>query len=365
MRHMQNSDFLENDFFDFSPGGFVPASRGGAGNPANADGDYSLTATLVSRLTDGDDDGNTRQDNDGGDDAATVEWVAASRDDAPAANAAAPVEIDYQIDFGEAQADFSWTGDVAEIGARTLRRYTSGSDDGSGFNINIVFRGTWSTDLQQAFIDASELFSEMITGDVPDEVFRNRPIDDVKIVAKISDIDGPGGILGQAGPQAYRTDTFIPVKGTMEFDVADAENYDAIGMFNDIVWHEMAHVLGMGTMWNNMGLVDNGPGGTKEFNGTNANIAFAAEFGAGPVSIETEGGPGTAGGHWNEDGSDGFAFENEIMTGFIDPSGNYLSNTTVAAFEDMGYETVFDAGDPLAATSGLDLSIFNDHISVA
>ena len=109
-------------------------------------------------------------------------------------------------------------------------------------------------------------------------------------------------------------------------------------------------------------VTDNG-NGTFDFNGTNVAAAYAAEFGGSGPSIETEGGGGTAGGHWNEDGSDGFAFENEIMTGYIDVTGNYLSNTTIAALEDMGYETVFDINNPLDATSGLDMSIFTDHLA--
>lgn len=240
--------------------------------------------------------------------------------------------------------------------------YVSGNSDGSGFNIEIVFEGSWTAALQQSFVDASELISDIILGDIGDVFFRGKTIDDLRIEATLSDIDGSGGILGQAGPTAYRTADFLPAMGIMEFDTADAEAYDAAGLFNDIVFHEMMHVLGFGTMWDNMGLLANGPGGTLEFTGVNAATAFALEFGAGPVSVETDGGPGTAGGHWNEGGSDGFAFGNEIMTGYINAGGNYLSNTTIAALEDMGYDTVFDAADPLTATSGLNLSIFSDNM---
>lgn len=246
-------------------------------------------------------------------------------------------------------------------GETLLSSYTSGSGDGSGFNIEVIFKGTWTEALQQCFVDAAELISSIILGDVAGVRFRGSVIDDIRIDATLSDIDGPGGILGQAGPTAYRTADYIPATGIMEFDSADAETYDAAGFFNDIVFHEMMHVIGFGTMWDLMGLVAEGAGGTLEFTGINAAIAFAQEFGAGPVSVETEGGPGTAGGHWNEGGTDGFAFGNEIMTGYIN-SGNYLSNTTIAALEDMGYDTVFDPNDPLSATAGLDMTIFNDHM---
>ena len=216
---------------------------------------------------------------------------------------------------------------------------------------------------------AADLISSIITGDIADArvpgfgIFRSNIVDDVRIDASLADIDGSGGVLGQAGPTAYRTDSLLPATGIMEFDVADAADFDAINMFNDIVFHEMMHVLGFGTLWEAMGLVTNNGNGTSDFNGANVATAYAAEFGGSGPSIETEGGPGTAGGHWNEDGSDGYAFENEIMTGYIDVTGNYLSNTTIAALEDMGYETVFDASNPLDATAGLDLTILNDHLA--
>lgn len=246
--------------------------------------------------------------------------------------------------------------------------YVSG--DAGGFNIQIDFRGfNWTDDLKQGFIDAAELISDIILGDIADArvrglgILRSNVVDDVRIDASLSNIDGAGGVLGQAGPTSYRTGSLLPATGVMEFDIADSEDFDAINMFNDIVFHEMLHVLGFGTLWEAMGLVTENGDGTLDFNGTNVATAFAAEFGIGAPSIETEGGSGTAGGHWNEDGDDGYAFENEIMTGYIDVTGNYLSNTTIAALEDMGYDTVFDPSDPLNATSGLDLTIFNDHIA--
>src|SRR3712207_7394171 len=34
-------------------------------------------------------------------------------------------------------------------------------------------------------------------------------------------IDGPGGVLGQAGPDYVRGGSYLPVHGVMEFDTAD------------------------------------------------------------------------------------------------------------------------------------------------
>lgn len=247
---------------------------------------------------------------------------------------------------------------------RITDTYISGSADGSDFNIQIDFRGQWDETLKQSFIDAADLLSTIIVGDIDDAqvpgfgILRSNIVDDLRIDAYLSDIDGSGGVLGQAGPRSYRTDSLLPATGLMEFDVADASDFDDIGMFNDIVFHEMMHVLGFGTLWEAMGLVQENADGTLNFLGENALTAYAAEGGGNtPIQIETDGGSGTAGGHWDDE-----LYDNEIMTGYINTEGNYLSNTTIAALEDMGYDTVFDPTDPLAATSGLDLTIFNDHI---
>lgn len=247
---------------------------------------------------------------------------------------------------------------------RITDTYISGSSDGSDFNIQIDFRGQWDETLKQSFVDAADLLSSIIVGDIEDAqvpgfgILRSNIVDDLRIDAYLSDIDGSGGVLGQAGPRSYRTDSLLPATGLMEFDVADASDFDAIGMFNDIVFHEMMHVLGFGTLWDAMGLVQENADGTLNFLGENALIAYDAEGGAGsPIQIETDGGSGTAGGHWDDE-----LYDNEIMTGYINTEGNFLSNTTIASLEDMGYDTIFDPTDPLAATTGLDLTILNDHI---
>ena len=53
------------------------------------------------------------------------------------------------------------------------------------------------------------------------------------------------------------------------------------------------------------------------------------------VPLEADFGAGTAFSHWDED-----TFKNELMTGFINED-NIYSDMTVAALEDMGYDTVW------------------------
>ena len=51
------------------------------------------------------------------------------------------------------------------------------------------------------------------------------------------------------------------------------------------------------------------------------------------VQVEQDGGAGTRDSHWDEE-----TFGNEIMTGYINISGNYLSDMSIASLGDLGYE---------------------------
>ena len=242
-----------------------------------------------------------------------------------------------------------------------LTTYTSGGERATSYNIDIEFSGTWTAELQQAFIDAAEFLSKIILGDVTNTT---GGIDDIVINASLIAIDGSGGVLGRAGPTSIRGGTYLPATGVMEFDIADAETFNAQGLWDDIILHEMMHAMGFGTLWGYMALTAGSIAtGDLRFTGEMANEAYARlfpnldavdgfDFG---IPVEMDGGSGTAGGHWDD-----ATFVNEIMTGYINGS-NYLSEMTIAAFEDMGYDTVLDnPNDPndltgtIPATSPLD-----------
>ncbi len=178
----------------------------------------------------------------------------------------------------------------------------------------------------------------------------NETVPGLVIFATIAVIDGPGSVLGQAGPCIVRDDSgFLPAMGIMKFDVADLATLETSGRLNDVILHEMGHVLGFGTMWNfdpfpgvqpaNALLTGEG-GGDPFFNGPATRSAFLAAVAPGrtftgtPVPVENSGGPGTRDSHWRE-----AIFSNELMTGFISPTGipNPLSAFSAASFRDLGY----------------------------
>jgi hypothetical protein len=72
-------------------------------------------------------------------------------------------------------------------------------------------------------------------------------IDDLFICARYNIIDGPGGILGRAGPLRVRTSDGLPIVGTMLFETVDVPTLRtgaAFGPFLDTIVHEMGHVIG-------------------------------------------------------------------------------------------------------------------------
>jgi len=226
-----------------------------------------------------------------------------------------------------------------------LKQYFSGSANGTaGYDIWIEFKGTsWTTALQDAFIKAADYFTTIISSDIGGGgLYRGKIVDDLYVTAEVKAIDGAGGILGQAGPSATWTATELTAAGQMQFDVADALNYLGLGLWDDIVTHEMMHVLGFGSLWNYGAnpLVSN-----FQYTGSNALAAYNAQFGGNAtyIPVENDGGSGTAGAHWDEQ-----ALTNELMTGYINNDGipttttdNYLSKFSVMSLADLGYPVVY------------------------
>jgi hypothetical protein len=208
------------------------------------------------------------------------------------------------------------------------------------FTITVVFLGGLTTAQKNAFKTAAKRWSKVIVGDLPDVVVNGQVIDDVLIEASGVAIDGPGGILGQAGPTHLRPASagaakFIPAKGRMQFDTADLANMQANGTLNDVITHEMGHVLGIGTIWTAKGLLAGSSGNNPTFTGTNAKKEYGTLKGSGPaaVPVENTGGPGTKNSHWRET-----VFRNELMTGFVASPPNPMSRLTIASLKDLGYK---------------------------
>jgi len=224
------------------------------------------------------------------------------------------------------------------------------------YNVEIRFEGGLTTAQEAAFTSASDRWSQIISADVRRARLPNgEVVDDVLIFARGATLDGPSGVLGQAGPRLVRTGSFIPVTGNMEFDTADLSRMELDGSLEDVIFHEMGHVIGMGTIWRALGLLEGAGTANPVFTGENAMREFADLIGADeptPVPVANRGGRGTRDAHWREE-----VFANELMTGFLDLGSNPVSRVTVAALQDLGYEVDFAAAEEFTLPSFLELSL--------
>jgi hypothetical protein len=214
---------------------------------------------------------------------------------------------------------------------------------GSGFQITLSMTGLTPTQ-QSIFQQAAARWSQVITGDLPNATYHGVAVDDLLIAASAVPIDGVNGILGQSAPDAFRAGTDLPYHGFMEFDTADLASIQQSGLLFSVILHEMGHVLGIGTIWTDKGLLSGFGTSDPIFTGVNATAQYNQIFGttAAGVPVEAGGGPGTAYSHWRES-----VLGSELMTGYAGPGTNLpLSRITVGSLQDLGYTVNYAAADP-------------------
>ena len=232
------------------------------------------------------------------------------------------------------------------------------------YHVDVRFLSAMTASQRAAFTDAAARWETLIFGDVSDipvsipsgwcgsgSPALNETVDDVIIFASIDSIDGPGSILGQAGPCAVRFGSRLPLLGVMEFDSADVADLMSGGGFDLVIEHEMGHVLGVGTLWSN--LLVGGGGSDPHFVGAQALTTFdqvggGAYSASAKVPVENCCGSGTRDSHWRES-----VFRNELMTGFLNSGANPLSIVTTASMGDLGYLVNYAGSDPYGVTVAL------------
>jgi hypothetical protein len=254
---------------------------------------------------------------------------------------------------------------IATVGAKSV---TVNATVQTNYIIDIRFWGPAMTpDQQAAFISAANRIRGIVVGALPPDDATgadpancgvtgvpplNEIIPGVVIYASVQNIDGKNGVLAQAGPCYVRSSTDLRTEiGEVEIDAADIGSLTATGSLPDILTHEMLHVVGVGSFWNQKGLLRNYNTPTVEYTGAGG-IQGCRETGgvttcASAVPVENTGGPGTANSHWRES-----VFGSELMTGYANSGALPLSIMTVRSIEDLGY-TVNPAGaDPYHIFNG-------------
>ena len=171
-------------------------------------------------------------------------------------------------------------------------------------------------------------------------------IDDAMMMINIDTIDGPGAVLGSAGPCYLRPTDGLPYLGVLTLDQDDLLAYQSEETITDIIQHEMGHILGIGPLWDP--LLEGSGTGDPRFTGENAVTAYHAAGGTEEtIPVEGTGGQGTAEAHWREADNGVPVFDSELMTGYIEPQGvdNYLSAMTIGSLADLGYSVDYAAAE--------------------
>jgi hypothetical protein len=262
------------------------------------------------------------------------------------------------------------------VGSKTL---TVNATIQTSYKIDVKFFGrAMPADEQALFTNAANRIRAMVVGQIPlvnvagTDVAKDcgatgvapltGNVDGVLIYASIDSIDGHNKILAQSGPCFIRVSNgqndWRTSIGIMKFDSADISSLAGSGNLQEVITHEMIHVVGLGSFWafpndTNPGvpLLTN-PGPDVRYTGAGGIAGCQAIGGittcATSVPVEgSQGGDGTINSHWRES-----TFNNELMTGFLNIGTNPLSKMTIKALQDLGYTVNPADADPFTIPGG-------------
>ncbi|MEP6589623.1 MAG: Ig-like domain-containing protein [Gemmatimonadota bacterium] len=249
----------------------------------------------------------------------------------------------------------------------------------SPYVVDVRFLGTSTPAQHDAFAAAAIRWMKIITGDIPDVPVNmaagqacsgfptpalNETIDDVVIFAQVTPIDGVGGILGSAGPCIRRTQGLFTAVGSMKFDVADLVGLQNTNRLDAVILHEMAHVLGFGTVWTDKGLLTGAGGSDPVFTGVEARAiwpTFNLSYDGSPVPVENLYGSGTRDSHWREN-----VLGAELMTGIIEAPGvpTPLSKLSIASMKDLGYAVSYATADAFAGNLRESMAVAAERLPI-
>lgn len=243
-----------------------------------------------------------------------------------------------------------------------------------GYDIHVEFLSELTVEEETIFLEAAARWERIVTGDVEPNVVDlpaacgnpelGESVDDLRVFVTVGSIDGAGGTLARGGPCISRgpdgSSPSLPITGQMTIDESDFDALVAGGRIAPLILHELGHVMGIGTRWDDLELIADAGTNDPYFMGQRAGAAFddaggqAAYSGEGRVPVANTGGSATRDSHWRES-----VLLSELMTGFAEPRGvtQELSAITVGSLADLGYEVNFGSPeiDEFRVPGGSDL----------
>ena len=222
-------------------------------------------------------------------------------------------------------------------------------DCDDGFDIKFKFVDPIPALYQRELERAEVRWESIITGDLPDidfdywthdeydahlraRVFINYLVDDLLVVVGEHPLDD---FVASSGLILVRSGSRLPVVSSLVLDL-DALSDNSTEEIYHIMLHELAHCLGFGMVWNDLGLLSDRGG--LHFTGRNARQVFngtATWYKGASVPVQYDRG------HWRTS-----IFGDALMAqGWVFPYRQRLSTITLAQFDDLGYEVQWMAAD--------------------
>lgn len=264
------------------------------------------------------------------------------------------------------------TASSAAIPGKTLT-FTATLVPAASFTICPRFIGTGGTPRQrEAITKAAARWQQVIVGHTQTTPIRvpagdcvggipalDEDVEDLVLYVSLASIDGPGAVIGQAGPCYIHLPIGLTAIGYMEFDIADLDLMLTQGLLDNTALHELGHILGIGSLWNFrrsllVGSVASG-GTDPYFTGAAAREQYGLlpnPYVGTPVPVENcvgipGCGAGTRDGHWRKS-----VFNTELMQGYVNRDMP-LSRITVGSLADLGYTVNMAAADNYAFITAL------------
>ena len=195
-------------------------------------------------------------------------------------------------------------------------------------------------------------------------------IDDIRFIVVVDSIDGPGNRVASSYPCQRRWRIWFPsggrpvihwvsgpIFGIMVLDSADISKLESDGVLEPVVMHQMAHGMGFhrnywgwDQTWDRKALIRNpslpsNPNADTHFRGSLTVNAFDVAGGVGypdgKVPVENGAVIGVSDSHWRAS-----VFGNELMTPNLTGDSQPISEVTLAAIYETGFETKLIKADP-------------------